>query len=161
MKKVFITMLLAIVGFASASAQFEANKFYVGSTLNGLNLSYSDTKNLSLGFGAQGGYMFEQDWLAIGEVGFDFQHKDVMNVYVGGKCRYFIEQNGIFLQAGAKFIHSYKSYNDVVITPEVGYCFFLNKHLTVEPSVYVDLSLGDFAKRTEFGIKLGLGWYFE
>lgn len=155
-----MTLVLAIMGFASASAQFESDKLYLGSTLNGINLSYSDSKNLSLGFGAQAGYMFEQDWLAIGEVGFDFHSKDLQSTFIGAKCRYFIEQNGIFLQAGAKYVHAAKSYNDVVLTPEVGYCFFLNGHLTVEPSIYFDMSVTDFSKKSEFGLKIGLGWYF-
>jgi len=160
MKKVFLTMMLALVGFVSASAQFEADKFYLGSNLNGINLSYSDTKKLSLGIGTQAGYMFEQDWMAIGELGFDYHNSDAYNLSLGAKCRYYIEQNGIFLSAGAKYVHQFKSYNDVVLTPEVGYCFFLNGHLTVEPSLYYDMSLTDFSKKSEFGLKIGLGWYF-
>lgn len=160
MKKLLITMLLAIVGVGSASAQFEIGKKYLGATTNSAGLSYSDATKFQIGAGVNAGYMFEQDWLAIAEAGFDYSNKDMQSFYLGAKCRYLIEQNGIFLQGGVKYLHSAPSFNDVQITPEVGYCFFLNRHLTVEPSFYYDMSLSDFTKKSKAGLKIGLGWYF-
>ena len=77
------------------------------------------------------------------------------------KGKYYLAATTNFLQAGAKYVHGAPNFNDVQITPEVGYCFFLNRHLTLEPSLYYDVSLSDFSEKSEFGVKIGLAWYFE
>ena len=161
MKKIIFTLLFAVIGINGAFAQFEKGKYYLGATTNSAALSYSKDSKFRLNLGVNGGYMFEDAWLAIAEVGFDYRNSDMQQFYAGAKCRYLIEQNGLFLQAGAKYMHGAKSFNDVQLTPEVGYCFFLNRHLTVEPSLYYDLSLSDFSDRSEFGLKVGLAWYFN
>ncbi len=160
MKKLFITMLLAVIGISSASAQFEKGKMYLGATTNSAGLSYSKESKFCLNAGVNAGYMFEDDWMAIAEVGFDYNHKDMQQLYVGAKCRYLIEQNGLFLQLGAKYVHGAMRFDDLQITPEVGYCFFLNKHLTIEPSLYYDMSLTKFTDKSKTGIKVGLAWLF-
>ena len=98
--------------------------------------------------------------MAIAEFGMDYRNSDMQQIFAGAKCRYLIEQNGLFLQLGAKYVHGAPSFNDVQITPEVGYCYFLNGHLTLEPSIYYDLSLSDFSDKSKFGLKVGLAWYF-
>lgn len=160
MKKLLFTLLLAVLGFGSASAQFEKGKMYLGATTNSAGLSYSKNEKFKLNAGVNAGYMFEEAWMAIAEVGFDYSNKDMQTFNIGAKCRYLIEQNGIFLQLGAKYLHGAPNFNDVQITPEVGYCFFLNRHLTVEPSLYYDMSLSDLAEKSKTGLKVGLAWYF-
>ncbi|MBQ0022811.1 MAG: outer membrane beta-barrel protein [Prevotellaceae bacterium] len=160
MKKIIFTLLLAVLGIGSASAQFEKGKMYLGATTNSGGLSYSKNSKFSLGAGVNAGYMFEDAWMAIAEVGFDYTHKDMRQLYAGLKCRYLIQQNGLFLQGGAKYVHEAPNFNDLQLTPEVGYCFFLNEHLTVEPSVYYDMSLSNFSDKSKTGIKIGLAWYF-
>ena len=152
--------MLFMFSFTASFAQFEEGKIYLGTSFDGAGLSYSETTKLTIGVGANAGYMFMRDWLAIGEAGFNYSNKDLQELYVGAKCRYFIEQNGLFLQGGVKYLHRVGGYNDLQLTPEVGYCFFLNKNLTVEPSVYYDMSLSDFSDKSRFGIKIGLGLYF-
>lgn len=160
MKKLLFTLLLTVIGVSSASAQFEKGKKYIGATTNSAGLSYSKAEKFSLGVGVNGGYMFEEGWMAIAEAGFNYSNKDMQEFYAGAKCRYLIEQNGIFLQAGVKYVHHAPSFNDVQITPEVGYCFFLNRHLTIEPSLYYDISLSEFTDKSKTGLKIGLAWYF-
>lgn len=160
MKKLLFTLLLAVLGISSASAQFEKGKMYLGATTNSAGLSYSKNEKFTIGAGVNGGYMFEDGWMAIAEAGFNYSNKDLQNFYLGTKCRYLIEQNGVFLQLGAKYLHGAPNYNDVMITPEVGYCFFLNRHLTIEPSLYYDMSLSDFTEKSKTGLKVGLAWYF-
>lgn len=160
MKKVLLSMLLALVGVASASAQFESGKKYLGMSLNGLDISYSEHTNFHLGLSTKTGYMIDDDLLLIGDLGFEYRNKDAQQIILGAAGRYFIEQNGIFLQVGAHYVHEAPKFNDVTITPEVGYCFFVNRHLTLEPSVYYDMSLTSFSDKSKFGLKLGLGWYF-
>ena len=50
--------------------------------------------------------------------------------------------------------------NNIRIPIEIGYTFYLNQHIAIEPSVYTKLSLNDFNDGTEFGLRLGLGYYF-
>ena len=161
MKKIVFTLIFALVGISSAFAQFEKGKYYLAATTNSGGFSYSKAHKARFNLGVNGGYMFEEAWMGIAEVGFDYHNSDMQTFYVGGKLRYLIEQNGLFLQAGAKFVHGAPNFNDVQITPEVGYCFFLNRHLTIEPSLYYDVSLSDFSEKSEFGVKVGLAWYDE
>lgn len=160
MKKIFLAVLLAAAGVTGMKAQFEQGKCYVGATTNMAGLSYSKESKFNLNLGLNAGYMFEEAWMAIAEVGLDYRNSDMQQLYAGAKCRYLIEQNGLFLQLGARYVHGAPSFNDVQLTPEVGYCYFLNKNLTLEPSVYYDVSLSDFSEKSRFGVKVGLGWLF-
>ena len=50
--------------------------------------------------------------------------------------------------------------NSINLTPEVGYCFYVNHFLSLEPSLYYNISLNDFSDSSKVGLKLGLGFYF-
>ena len=43
---------------------------------------------------------------------------------------------------------------------EVGYAFFLNRYLTVEPAIYYKMSLDDFSDKSTVGLRVGFGFYF-
>lgn len=47
------------------------------------------------------------------------------------------------------------------IPVEIGYTFYLNHYLAVEPAVYSKMSLNHFSEGSEFGLKVGLGFYFD
>ena len=160
MKKVLLTLVLALAMIHSASAQFEKGKKYVGASLTGLNLSFSDMKDFAFGLNGNAGYFVERDLMVLGEVGVNTSNGNLNEFVLGAKGRYYIEQNGLFLAAGLKYRHLFNSNNDLQVTPEVGYCYFLNRYITVEPSVYFDLSLTDFSHKSEFGLKCGIGIYF-
>lgn len=161
MKKIVFTFVLAFISIGSAFAQFEKGKYYLAATTNTAGLSYSKHDKFGINLGVNGGYMFEEAWMLISEVGFDFHNKDMQSLYAGLKCRYLIEQNGLFLQAGAKYLHGAPNFNDLQFTPEIGYCFFLNRHLTIEPSLYYDISTNKFSEYSKVGVKVGLAWYFD
>jgi len=161
MKKYFLTVVLAITCAMNASAQFEKGKLYFGGTLPMAALSYSDAKDFSIGFEFNGGIFIEDDWLLIGSTGLDYSHKRWNDVFVGAKLRYYIEQNGLFLGAGARFVHEYKSFNDLQLTPEIGYCYFISRHITIEPSLFYNISLSNFKNKSEVGLKIGVGIYLE
>lgn len=164
MKKLILAITFLLVGVSSSFAQFEAGKYYIGAGINNAGFSYDSTNKFSLGAEANVGYMFEQDWLAIADVSLKTSDSTINELTLGAKCRYFIEQNGLFLQLGAKLAHEkikgFDSYNDFLISPEVGYCYFLGRHVTVEPSVYYDMSLSNFSDRSRVGFKIGLACYF-
>lgn len=115
------------------------------------------------------------------------KNRNDLQIGVGG--RYYIEQNGIFLGVGLAYQHAtnvtfsqhesiigrttengpveirtvynyYGNRNYVHLTPEVGYCFYVNNYLSIEPSVYCNLCLNHFSEGTEIGLKLGMGFYF-
>lgn len=160
MKKLFVAMTLAMLCASNVFAQFEKGKWYANASLSNIGLSYSEREDLRMGLNLNAGYTLEDNWMILAEGGFDYSNSQWSSLYLGAKGRYYIEQNGLFLGAGVKLMHAYKSVNDVMFTPEAGYCFFLNKHVTVEPCVYYDMSLTEFADYSKFGVKIGLGIFF-
>lgn len=160
MKKVLLTLMLFAAVASSTYAQFEKGKKYIGASLSSAGMSYSDYEEFALGLNLTGGYFIEQDWMLLGEFGFDTMHGDMQALYMGAKARYYIEQNGLFLSAGLRYLHRYSNFNDLQLTPEVGYCFFLGKYVSLEPSLYFDMSLSDFSHKSKVGVRLGFGYYF-
>lgn len=53
-----------------------------------------------------------------------------------------------------------EKFNSFCIPIEVGYTFYLNHHLAVEPSVYYKMSLNHFGDCSTVGLRLGLGYFF-
>ena len=86
--------------------------------------------------------------------------KAVDEISIGAGARYYFEQNGIFLGAGAEYSHFTPNNNDLRIPVEVGYAFFVNKNITIEPAVYYKMSLADFSDNSTVGLKIGFGFYF-
>lgn len=160
MKRILAAALLAMCVCGQVHAQFEKGKKYVGASLTGFGMEYSDRGNLAMGLGLKSGYMIEDDWMLTGEMGFDYRNERLQSIFAGLGGRYYIEQNGLFLGLGARFVHEWKNVNDVQIIPEVGYCFFLGKTVTIEPSVFYGMSLDDFSKKSKVGLKIGFGFYF-
>lgn len=158
MKKLFIVILLMSC-VLNAQAQFEKGKKYVGASLTGLSMSYSDNEEFRLGLDAEAGYFIADCFMLKANVG--YEHTRVMDdVRLGLGARYYFMQNGIYLGAGAEYNHFTKNNNDVMIPVEVGYAFFLNEHLTIEPSVYYKMSLHDFSGNSTVGLRIGMGYYF-
>lgn len=160
MKKLLTVLALAFACSTAAFAQFGKGKKYLGADINGLGMSYSHESDFTLKCGGHAGYCVEDNLLVIGHIGFDYSYKDLQMVSVGAKLRYFIADTGVFLGAGSRFLREFSDNNDFQITPEVGYCYFLNGNLALQPSIYYDLSFSDFKEKSRIGFSLGLGWYF-
>lgn len=159
MKK-FIVLFASLLLTITASAQFEQGKTYVGASLTGLNLAYNGSNELSFGVGAKAGKFVEDNVLLYGMAGFEHPGKDLdntLNLGIGG--RYYITQNGIFLGVNAKYVHANSSYNDFMPGVEVGYAFFINRHVTIEPSIYYQQSFKRHSDYSTVGVSLGLGIY--
>ncbi len=156
MKKA-IVLLAALLVTITASAQFEKDKLYAGASLTGLDLNYSGMNELNLGVNAMAGYMFADNLMVFGQVGYDHEKGgDRLSVGAGG--RYYITQNGIFLGANCKFVHD-GGYNDVMPGVEVGYAFFISRTVTIEPSLYYQQSFKDHSDYSTIGLKVGFGIY--
>lgn len=150
-------MLVAVVGYA----QFEKGKWYVGASVSGLDISYSGSEEFNIGLDAKGGYLLADDWMLLGQVGWQHSGLDGVsdNVMLGIGGRYYIIQNGLYLGVNAKLVHANRNYNDFMPGLEVGYAFFLNKTVTIEPSVYYDQSFKNHSDYSKIGFKIGIGIY--
>ena len=158
-KKIAVVALGLMVS-VGAHAQFESGKQYCGASLTGLNLSYNGSEELSLGIQAKAGYFFEDDMMLLAQA--EYKHSGLEGVKdywaLGAQGRYYIEQNGIYLGAGVKLIHT-GSYNDVMPGVEVGYAFFVSKQVAIEPAVYYDQSFKNHSDYSTVGVKVGIGIY--
>lgn len=158
-KKIAVVALGLMVS-VGAHAQFESGKQYCGASLTGLNLSYNGSEELSLGIQAKAGYFFEDDMMLLAQA--EYKHSGLEGVKdywaLGAQGRYYIAQNGIYLGAGMKLIHT-GSYNDVMPGVEVGYAFFVSKQVTIEPAVYYDQSFKNHSDYSTVGVKVGIGIY--
>lgn len=158
-KKIAVVALGLMVS-VGAHAQFESGKQYCGASLTGLNLSYNGSEELSFGIQAKAGYFFEDDMMLLAQA--EYKHSGLEGVKdywaLGAQGRYYIEQNGIYLGAGMKLIHT-GSYNDVMPGVEVGYAFFVSKQVTIEPAVYYDQSFKNHSDYSTVGVKVGIGIY--
>lgn len=154
-------MAVALFASVSAHAQFESGKAYVGASLTGLNMKYTGSDKFSFGVQAQGGYFVEDDIMLLGQVAYDHTgSKGVSDKFMAGVAgRYYIEQNGIYLGLGCKFVHARHNFNDVMPGVEVGYAFFVNNSVTVEPAIYYDQSFKNHSDYSTIGLKIGVGVY--
>lgn len=159
MKKLLSTLVLLLAMTTAANAQFEQGTKYLSASLSGLGMSYNKADGGRFGLQAEGGYFIADEVLVRGIVGYDHsKHYD--EVQIGAGARYYFRQNGIFMGAGAEFTHYSPKYNDLRIPVEIGYAFYINHYLAIEPSVYYKMSLNNFSDHSTVGLRLGLGFYF-
>lgn len=158
MKKLILVVVM-LLSVASAKAQFETGTKYAGAGLTGLGLSYSNGAKFQMGISAEAGYFFADSWMVKANVGYDHKYKSDQ-VNVGAGVRYYFPQNGIFLGTGLSFDHYNTDLNSIAIPVEVGYCFYLNRHVALEPSVYYKVSLNKFGDCSTVGLRVGFGYFF-
>ncbi len=159
MKKFFVVLSLLATTLV-ANAQFEAGKNYLSASLNNFDMNYNGSKGFSLGVNLKGGMFLEDNWQVNGLLGFDHVGKqdiDCFRAGIGG--RYYIIQNGIYLGANCNLVLS-EGYNDVLPGIEIGYAYFINGKITIEPAIYYDQSFKRHSDFSKVGFRLGLGFYF-
>ncbi len=164
--KKFVLVLLLVATSLNVSAQFEKGTKYANLSLTGLDMSYSKNAKFHFGLEAQGGYFVEQSWMPYARFGYNHQGMsgpDMNTFDLGAGVRYAFQQNGIFVGCGLLYefegIGGFNN-NYIHLTPEVGYCFYLNHYLSIEPVVYYNLCLNKFSDGSKIGLKLGFGYYF-
>lgn len=158
MRKTFLLFALLCIAVA-ANAQFEKGTKYVLGNLNGLNMSYNGSRDFSVGLGVQAGYFVADHCMLGAQLG--FQHEDVNqnSCVIGATARYYIIQNGFYGAVNVKGSFS-EGRNDFMPGIEIGYSFFVNDKMTIEPAVYYDQSFSDHKDFSTVGLKIGLGFYF-
>lgn len=158
MKKVILCAMLMLASIG-AKAQFEAGTKYLGISATGLGISYSTNEKFRIGLDATAGMFIADKVLVRANIGYN--HTDYVDDFSAGiGARYYFRENGIFLGAGGEFSHLTKNNNDLMIPIEVGYAFYLNHYIAVEPAVYYKMSLDDFSDKSTVGLKIGFGFYF-
>lgn len=156
MKKIAM-LLVAFVMTFSANAQFEQGKYYVGASLTGLDMNYNGLSEFSFGVNAKAGYFVADNLLLYGKVGYQHIGSPNTNIFnLGAGGRYYIVQNGIFLGANAQFKHA-SGYNDLMPGVEIGYAFFINRTVTIEPAIYYEQSFKNHSDYSTVGLRIGIG----
>jgi len=167
MKKAILSLFCALAALTASAQQsfdrppFGEGKFYVATSLSGLDLHYTGLEDWKLDLTAKGGFLFTDNWMVTGQFQYDWRKHDANAFMLGAGLRYYIEQNGLYLGAGANYVHKWHDYDDFMPTVQLGYSFFLNRTVTLEPEVYYNQSLKDHSDYSGFGIRIGLGIYFE
>lgn len=159
MKKIIFIFSLLMFMAGSAMAQFEAGTKYIGASLSGLNLSYNSDEHFRLNLNSKAGLFVTDGLMVYADFGYAHtRHTDDLNAGVG--ARFYFRQNGIFMGAATEYVHHTKSSNDLMVPIEIGYAFYLNHYLAVEPSVYYKMSTNNFSDDSTVGLSIGLGYYF-
>ncbi len=162
MRKRLSLLLLSLLVAFSASAQFEQGKKYISASFSGLDLGYNGSSEFNVGLQLKGGYFLADNLAVVGTVGYNHVGGDddtPDRFSLGAQGRYYILQNGIYLGVGATYKHANHNYNDILPSVEIGYAFFINRHVTIEPAVYYEQSFKDHSKYSNVGLRLGLGVY--
>lgn len=151
-------MLLATCLMTMASyAQFEEGKFYLNASVSGLNANYNKGDKWNASVGGKVGYMFMDNLMVLAQMQYGYQN-EASTLSIGPAARYYIVQNGLYLGAGVNFEHHPLSYNDLMPNLQVGYAFFLNGFMTIEPEIYYNQSFKNH-DYSGIGLRIGVGIY--
>ena len=137
---------------------FTQNKWYVGASLSGLDLSYHKCEDWHLGIQAKGGYFVADNWMLAAQHSYN-KYTDVpAATQLGAGLRYYFDNCGIYIGGLAKYAHC-DDFSDFRPELSVGYAYFLTGKLTIEPEVYYEHSTKD-SDYSGFGLRVGFGVYF-
>ncbi len=159
MRRKLIAVFAALMVSMVANAQFEKGKIYAGASLSGFDVSCSGSGSGKYGLQAHGGYLVDDNMMITGLVGLARQN-GVTDFSIGAGGRYYLVQNGIFFGVSLKYVNESSVYDDLMPGVQVGYAFFLNDKITIEPELYYDHALFNFKDYSTAGFRLGLGIYF-
>lgn len=155
--------MVLLVFTVAAQAQFEEGKWLIAPSTTGLGLSYSGNEKTKVAFQMEVGSFLADNVALLVNAGVDYTDNATDLTTVGAGGRYYLASNGLYFGANLKYYHyNYvggKRDNDASLGAEIGYAFFLNGKVTVEPAVYYNQSLTDH-DYNKVGLKLGFGIYF-
>jgi len=166
MKKVILSMVALLVTMGvnaqylnDSETPFRQGKFYVAASASNLNLNYSKASKWSFGLQAKAGYLFLDNWMVVAMLDYDnISSGSFVTTELGAGARYYFDRIGLHLGLLAKYAHA-TGFDDFQPELNVGYSFFLNRHVTIEPELYYEHSFKD-SDYSGFGIRLGFGYYF-
>lgn len=170
MKKILMSAI-ALMMAMSVNAQkylndpttpFSQGKAYLGASLSGADLSYSGITKGHLGLQAKAGYFFADNLMGLAQLGYENNvNKDhsYATVLLSAGGRYYIQQNGLYLGVSAIYKHLGKNCDDFLPSVQVGYSFFLNSTVTIEPEIYYEQSFKNHKDYSTIGLRIGIGVY--
>jgi hypothetical protein len=165
MKKLFV-MMFGLMAAVSVNAQylndpttpFSQGKVYVGASLSGMDLSYSGLTDGRLALQGKVGYFFADNLLGTVQLSCDKSKHEYAYFSAGAGGRYYIEQNGLYLGASAFYRHQ-SDYDDILPSVQLGYSFFINRTVTIEPELYYEQSFKNHKDYSTLGLRIGIGIY--
>lgn len=158
MKKTLVLLLMTVMTLG-ASAQFEKGTCYGNASLTGLGIGYAKGE-FSFGIASEMGYYVADNWMIGGMVG--YHHVGGYNaLQIKPSFRYSFSECGINLGCGVQFEHAGTNLNYAQLCPQVGYTFYINDKVSIEPALYADFGLNDFKYGTSAGLKIGIGLYHK
>ena len=165
MKKVLmaaIGLMMAICADAQylndSEKVFYQGKYMIGASVSGFDLSYHKGSEWNMNLDVKGGYLLVDDWMITGKLGYSNGTYGHSTFNLGAGLRYYIEQNGIYVCVGGKYAHT-SGFDDFLPEANVGYAFFLSRHITIEPEIYYELST-KCSDYSGLGLKVGFALYF-
>ena len=169
MKKVFMSMVALMLAM-SVNAQkflnepttpFSQGKVYVGASFSGTSLSYNGSSEGTLGIGGKVGYFFLDNLMGTAELTYldSFKKGNYHTMILGAGGRYYIQQNGLYLGASVNYKHWDKNNDDFLPSIQVGYSFFINRTVTIEPELYYEQSFKNHKDYSTIGLRVGIGIY--
>ena len=162
MKKIML-VLGVLVAATQAYAQFEKGTWYLNTSVTGLNLSHSKYEGTNFGFSTGGGAFIADNLAMLLVFKGNYVEHGMDETSFGAGARYYFSNCGVYGGLGLAYKYLSNSIyrkNLVCLTPELGYAFFLNKTITIEPAVYYDLSFVNCSDYSKLGFRLGFGFYF-
>ena len=157
-------LLFALAGNAQVSnadlTPFYKGKLYANAGFSGLDLNYNSNSKWSLSVNAKVGYLFADNWMVLADGMWNVRQKADNDFRLGAGVRYCIEQNGLYIGAGARYKHEH-AYDDFMPNVNLGYTFFLSRTVTIEPELYYDFSTKDLKDYSDFGFRIGFGIYLD
>jgi hypothetical protein len=162
MKKRFMLVLVTLMLALGAQAQFEQGTWYFNVSSTGFELSHSDATKTRLALSANVGNFIADNIALIVGTNADF-YSGLSEFGVGTQARYYFPTCGVYGGLGVQYAYTKIGDYDkslMFLTPEVGYTFFLNRYLTIEPAVFYRMNFSDFEHYSKVGLRIGFGFYF-
>lgn len=158
MKKILM-LLVAITMTTATFAQFKEGTKYAGASLSGFNLSYSSAEKWRMDLSAKGGYFFKDCIAGIAELGWDTNTEDLpATFHASVQGRYYMINNGLYGGVGLRYETS-PDYSNLLPGVEVGYTYYLNHYIAVEPAIYYNQSFIS-GGHSKVGLRIGAAIYF-
>lgn len=162
MKKILVSLMLLVMTALSAHAQFEKEVWYVNASLTGLDLSHSKNEGTNFGFALTGGAFVADNVAVLLNFKGNYVEHGMDETSIGAQGRYYFSSCGIYGGLGMAYKHlSCVGFKECgLFDTGSRICFFLGRNVTIEPSVYYDLSFSDISEFSKLGFKIGFGVYF-
>lgn len=161
MKKVFLLVLITVLGITSASAQFEKGVKRIKAQTSGFGLDFSkDDINLNLGL--EGSYFIANNVAVNANVGVDWIKVDNMDAsssfgFGAGVDYYFYKM--FYGGLGLDFSKIKGEDFESTLKIEVGASYYIAENVYVNPDIYFKSGLGGDST-ARFGLELGIGVNF-